>query len=218
MASEPVSAGINNVYFLISENGSRKLATWNAVPGEKAGNEKYRIWDPYHSKLAALIIKGARIPLNEDSKILYLGAANGTTASYVSDIVSKGTVFAVEFSPRAMQDLIRMSAGRMNLIPIFADARNPASYKNMVIEVDLIYQDIAQREQASIAVRNAGLFLKKNSFLVLNIKSRSIDSGRNAREVTGKEIEVLGDSFEIIETINLEPFHHDHFVVIAQYR
>jgi fibrillarin-like pre-rRNA processing protein len=189
------------------------------VQGEKTikvGNEEYRIWDPYHSKLAALIIKGAAIPLKKDSTVLYLGAANGTTVSHVSDIVSDGVVFAVEFSPRAMKDLIPISTHRMNLIPILADARHPDAYRNMVTEVDLIYQDVAQREQAEIAIRNAELFLKKGGFLVLIIKSMSINSAKNTDEVSRIEITKLGELFKVTRTMNLEPFHSDHAVVIAQ--
>jgi len=40
----------------------------------------------------------------------------------------------------------------------------------MVTAVDLIYQDIAQREQARIAIRNSRLYLKKSGMLVLMIK------------------------------------------------
>ncbi len=65
---------------------------------------------------------------------MYPGAANGTTVNHVSDIVSEGTVFAVEFSPRAMKDLIRISTPRKNLIPILVDARHPDAYRNMVTE------------------------------------------------------------------------------------
>ncbi len=215
--------GLNNVFTFIARDGSKRLVTKALVPGIhgektiKILDEEYRIWDPYHSKLASLILKGAEIPLNEDSTVLYLGAANGTTVSYVSDIVSKGTVFAVEFSPRAMHDLIRASADRMNLIPILADARHPGSYKNMIAKTDIIYQDVAQREQAQIAIWNADLFLRKGGFLILIIKSRSIDSAGNTRRVIDEEIKKLGDIFKIIDTINLEPFHSDHLAVIAKY-
>lgn len=215
--------GLNNVFTFNAPDGFRRLVTKARVPGIhgektiKILDEEYRIWDPYHSKLASLILKGTQIPLNEDSTVLYLGAANGTTASYVSDMVSKGTVFAVEFSPRAMHDLIRASVGRMNLIPILADARHPGSYKNMVTEIDIIYQDVAQREQAQIAIWNADLFLRKGGFLILIIKSRSIDSTGNTRKVISDEIEKLGAFFKIIQTINLEPFHYDHSAVIAKY-
>ncbi len=215
---------LNNVLSFIARDGSRRLVTKAPVPGKQdsrtrtIGNEEYRIWDPYHSKLAALIIKGAAIPLKRDSTVLYLGAANGTTASHVSDIVSVGTVFAVEFSPRAMKDLIRISTTRMNLIPILADARHPEAYRNMVAEVDLIYQDVAQRDQAGIAIRNAELFLKKEGLLVLIIKSRSIDSTKHVHDVIDDEIKKLEDFFIIKEMMNLEPFHSDHASVIAEYR
>jgi fibrillarin-like pre-rRNA processing protein len=211
-----------NVFSFIAPDGSKRFVTKALGPGiqtEKIiriGKEEYRIWDPFHSKLAALIIRGAAIPLKKDSTVLYLGAANGTTASHVSDIVSDGTVFAVEFSPRAMKDLIRISTLRMNLIPILADARHPEVYRNMVTQVDLIYQDVAQQEQAGIAIRNAQLFLKKGGYLVLMIKTKSIDSVKNTDEVSHNEIKKLVELFKVTGTMNLEPFHSDHVVVIAQ--
>jgi len=215
--------GLNNVFTLIGRDCSKRLATKALVPGiqgdrtKTIGKEEYRIWDTYHSKLAALIIKGASIPLKKDSTVLYLGAANGTTVSHVSDIVSDGVVFAVEFSPRAMKDLIRISTQRMNMIPILADARHPDAYRNMVNEVDLIYQDVAQREQAGIAIRNAELFLKKGGLLVLIIKSRSIDSVINTDEVSHNEIKKLEEIFKVVGIKNLEPFHSDHCAVMAKY-
>jgi fibrillarin-like pre-rRNA processing protein len=209
--NELKKTGLDNVFIAASEVGSKILATRNLVPGK----EKYRIWDPHHSKLAAIISKGSSVPIGKASAVLYLGAANGTTVSHVSDIVSQGTVFAVEFSPRAMRDLVRISIPRKNLIPILADARNPGSYCNMVPGVDLIYQDVAQREQAEIAIRNARFFLKKNGFLVLIIKSRSIDSTRKASEVVHEEIRKLEYVFKVKEVLNLEPLHSGHAAVLA---
>ena len=214
-------SGLNNVFFFLTRDGSKRLVTKALVPGVqggkiiKVGNVEYRIWDPYHSKLAALIIKGAKIPLKKDSTVLYLGAANGNTVSHVSDIVSEGTVFAVEFSPRTMKDLIRISTLRNNLIPILADARHPDEYRNMVTEVDMIYQDVAQREQAEIMIRNAELFLKKGGCPVLIIKTKSIDSIKNTDEVSRIEINKLREHFDVKELIKLEPFHSDHVAVIA---
>ena len=219
---ELTETGLENLFSFAAEDGSMRLATKALVPGTRGektivtGNKEYRIWDPYHSKLAAIILKGSSVPIKKDSTLLYLGAANGTTVSYISDLVSEGTVFAVEFSQRAMQDLIRISIPRMNLIPVLADALHPNSYKNMVPEVDLIYQDVAQREQAVIAIRNADLFLKKGGSLILMIKSRSIDSIRKTDEVVNAEIKRLRDFFNIKELINLEPFHSAHTAVIAQ--
>jgi fibrillarin-like pre-rRNA processing protein len=222
MDIELTKTRLDNVFFFPAQDGSKRLATKTLVPGAESektvtiGNNEYRIWDPYHSKLAAIILKGSPISIRKDSTVLYLGAANGTTVSFVSDIVSEGTVFAVEFSPRAMHDLVRVSGPRMNMIPILADAKQPDTYKNMVPDVDFIYQDVAQREQALIAVKNAKMFLKKDGFLVLMIKSRSIDSVKKTGEVIGSEIKNLGKIFNVKQIINLEPFHSDHTAVVAQ--
>lgn len=215
-----LETGLNNV-FTIESSGKKRIVTKSLVHGTGgrtivSGNNEYRIWDPYHSKLASLVLKGASIPLKQDSTVLYLGAANGTTVSHVSDIVSGGTVFAVEFSPGPMRDLIRISAQRMNVVPILSDASKPDSYKNMVPEVDLIYQDIAQREQAGILIRNARIFLKKNGYIILIIKSRSVDSTKSTKEVMNNEVEKLKNDFKICESIYLKPFYSDHVAVILK--
>ena len=218
-----IETALNNA-FILSCDGSRKLVTKNLAPGIKVNDEKllaiadeeYRIWEPFRSKLAVMILKGSSLSVKNDSSFLYLGAANGTTVSHISDMVPDGSVFAVEISPRAMKDLIRVSIPRRNLIPILADAMDPGSYKNMVTEVDILYQDIAQREQASIAIRNAQFFLKKNGILVLIIKAKSIDSIKKPKDLIGKEIEKLEDFFKVKESFDLEPFHSDHMAVVAR--
>lgn len=218
-----IETGLDNSFFLISE-GSKRIITKNLTPGIRVydekliniENEEYRTWNPFRSKLAALVIKGSSITIKKNYNVLYLGAANGTTTSHVSDIVTDGTVFAVEFSPRAMKDLINVASSRMNLVPILSDAANPKSYQNMVPGVDFIYQDIAQRDQAGIAIRNAESYLKKDGILVLIIKARSIDSTRDPRDVADTEVRKLERIFKVNELVNLEPFHSDHFAVVAK--
>ena len=74
------------------------------------------------------------------AKVLYLGAASGTSVSHVSDIVGPtGTVFAVEFSHRSGRDLISMATHRTNVIPIIEDARHPLRYRMLVSMVDVIF-------------------------------------------------------------------------------
>ena len=52
------------------------------------------MWNPFRSKLAAAILGGIdKIHMMPGSKVLYLGAASGTTVSHVSDIV--GPVSAI---------------------------------------------------------------------------------------------------------------------------
>lgn len=49
---------------------------------------EYRAWNPFRSKLAAAILGGVEsIHMKPGAKVLYLGAASGTTVSHVSDIV-----------------------------------------------------------------------------------------------------------------------------------
>src|SRR5437660_11407087 len=91
--------------------GTRSLARGENVYGEeivKVGDEEYRVWDPFRSKLAAAILKGlGKIPFAKKLKVLYLGTASGTTVSHVRDIVCpQGKVFCVEFAQRSFRDLV----------------------------------------------------------------------------------------------------------------
>ncbi|KAF7088831.1 hypothetical protein CFC21_091900 [Triticum aestivum] len=61
------------------------------------------------------------------TRVLYLGAAFGTTVSHVSDIVGPtGLVYVVEFSHRSGRDLVNMAKKRTNVIPITEDASHLA--------------------------------------------------------------------------------------------
>jgi len=107
------------------------------------------------------------------SKVLYLGAASGTTVSHVSDIVgAEGMVYAVEYSHRSGRDLIEVAKKRTNIVPIIEDARHPQRYRMLVPMVDVIFQDVAQPDQARILAINAQHFLKNGGHFVLSIKVR----------------------------------------------
>lgn len=89
---------------------TRNLVPGDSVYGEKRisideenGKIEYRVWNPFRSKLGAAILGGIEnIHITPGSKVLYLGAASGTTVSHVSDIVGpEGRVYAVEFSHRS---------------------------------------------------------------------------------------------------------------------
>jgi len=46
------------------------------------------VWNPFRSKLAAAVMGGVEeIHIKPGAKVLYLGAASGTSVSHVSDIV-----------------------------------------------------------------------------------------------------------------------------------
>jgi Fibrillarin-like rRNA methylase len=206
----------------------KQLATKNLDPGKTVYGEKlitvegveYRTWDPRRSKLGAMVLKKFNTPLKNDSKVLYLGAASGTTVSHVSDIVSEGAVYAVEFAPRSMRDLIGLASRRKNIHPILADAGKPDSYSHLVEPVDLIFQDVAQPNQAEIAARNAVRFLKRDGYLLLSIKARSIDTVAKPKEVFKAEVKKLEQAFEprfeILNAKDLMPYHEDHLGVLAK--
>jgi fibrillarin-like pre-rRNA processing protein len=209
---------------LLDLEGGQRVATLQSSPGTVYGErvvEGYRIWDPNRSKLAALILKSLRfgrpldLGISKSSKILYLGAATGTTVSHVSDMVSEGLVYAVEFSPRSMRDLLRLCEARQNIIPILADAARPESYGHLLEPVDLVYQDVAQRNQAEIAARNSSRYLKPGHRLVLMIKSRSVDTTLPPKQVLSTELEKL-DGFSHPEVMDLLPYHQDHWAVVAK--
>ncbi|XP_072966983.1 rRNA 2'-O-methyltransferase fibrillarin 1-like isoform X2 [Typha angustifolia] len=138
------------------------LCTKNMVVGDSVYGEKrvsvqnedgtkveYRVWNPFRSKLAAAILGGVdNIWIAPGSRVLYLGAASGTTVSHVSDLVGPtGVVYAVEFSHRSGRDLVNMAKKRTNVIPIIEDARHPGRYRMLVGMVDVIFSDVAQPDQ-----------------------------------------------------------------------
>jgi len=218
------------IYWAILEDGTKRLATKNLAPGRAVYGERlitfkgveYRIWDPYRSKLAAAILKGLKnVPIKPGNKVLYLGAASGTTASHVSDIVGEnGHVYCVEFSARAIRELVNnVCAFRPNMSPILEDARLPERYAMLIEKVDNIYCDIAQPEQAKILADNADLYLKKRGGIMLAIKAQSIDVTKEPSEVYKREIETLRDrGFKIKEVIHLEPYDKAHAMIVAEFK
>lgn len=202
------------------------LATKNFVEGTRVygekliqkGGDEYRLWNPRRSKLAAAILNGLKeFPIKRNSRVLYLGAASGTTASHISDIVSGGVVYCVEFSQGPFRRLLKTSASRQNMIPILADAREPERYLNLVERCDIIYQDIAQVKQAQILIDNARHYLKDDGHIIIAIKARSIDSARGPDDVIAAEIFRLKKYFKIAEVIDLDPYGRDHSLVLGSY-
>ncbi|MFH0817788.1 MAG: fibrillarin-like rRNA/tRNA 2'-O-methyltransferase [Candidatus Micrarchaeota archaeon] len=199
-----------------------RLATINLTPGSKVYGERvvefegkeYRSWDPYRSKLSAAILNGlGNMPITPGMNVLYLGAASGTTASHVSDIVgSKGKVFCVEFAPRSMRDLINVCEKRKNMLPILGDARKSEDYENDVGKVDCIYQDVAQPDQGKILLRNAKM-LKLEGWALFAIKSQSIDVTAKPKDTYRAILSSLEPEFLVLDRLDLNPFDKDHLFV-----
>ena len=179
------------------------------------------MWNPFRSKIAAAILGGIdNIWIAPGAKVLYLGAASGTTVSHVSDIVGPdGVVYAVEFSHRSGRDLINVAKSRTNIIPIIEDARHPLKYRMLVSMVDVIFADVAQPDQARIVAINAHHFLKNGGHFVISIKANCIDSTVAPEVVFAHEVKKLqAEKFKPQEQITLEPYERDHAVVVGAYR
>lgn len=217
------------IYQVTLEDGAQRLATRNLVPGRTVYGERlirykgleYRVWDPFRSKLAAVILKGLQVlPVKLGYRILYLGAASGTTPSHVSDIVGEqGHVYCVEFASRSLRDLVdNVCAYRLNMSPFLEDARFPERYAMFIAgKVDCIYCDIAQPEQAKVLADNADVFLKEQGWVMLAVKSQSIDVTKEPSEVYKQEARILGArGFDVRESIRLEPYDKAHAMIVAQ--
>jgi fibrillarin-like pre-rRNA processing protein len=205
---------------LLVERG--KLYTKNMVAGESVYGERlvrrkgteYRQWDPRRSKLAAAVLKGFNVTLGRDSTVLYLGSASGTTVSHVSDIADNGKIYAVDVAPRVMRDLLFLAGKRKNIFPLLFNANLPEEYSNIVEDVDLIYQDVAERNQADILEKNARLFLKKGGMCMIAVKSRSINVSKKPGVVFGEVESQLREHFRVLKKARLEPFEKDHMIFL----
>jgi len=215
------------------------LVTLNSTPGVAVYGEKrisvdgptgpdgtatkveYRVWNPFRSKIAAAVLGGvSEICIKPGSKVLYIGAAAGTSVSHVSDIVGpSGAVYAVEFSHRPGRDLINVAKSRTNVIPIIEDARHPLKYRMLVGMVDCVFADVAQPDQARIVALNSHYFLKNGGHSVIAIKASCIDSTAAPEAVFRREVSKLQEeNFKPLEQLTLEPYERDHAVVISVYR
>ncbi len=213
--------------FWIKTDGERKLATENLVVGNQVYKEKliikkgieYRLWDPFRSKLAAAIMNNLEeFPFENKTKVLYLGASTGTTVSHISDIIGpNGIVFGVEHASRVARDFLdRVASHRANIIPILQDARKPKEFFSVFGKVDIVYVDIAQPDQTKIAIENCDMYLKKEGYFFLVIKTRSIDVTKSPKKIIEEETEKLRRDFVILQSIDLHPYDKDHAMVIAR--
>lgn len=217
----------------IGKGRSDMLLTRNMTPGSSVYGEKkicvnqadkkveYRLWNCYRSKLAAGIVCGLdNIFICPGTTVLYLGAANGTTLSHVSEVVGPDTlVYAVEFSQRSGRDLVNLAMKRNNIVPIIADARTPHKYRMLVPMVDMIFSDVSQPDQSRIVMENAQYFLKDEGGIVISVKASCVDSSVPAEKVFADEVNWLKrNEFKPIEQVTLEPYEKNHAMIVGVFR
>jgi fibrillarin-like pre-rRNA processing protein len=216
----------SKIFEVYEDRARNRLYTINLVPGKKVygeqlvklDNTEYREWDVYSSKLAAAILnRCTNIFLRKGDVVLYLGSASGTTVSHVSDIVGKeGFVFAVDVAPRVMRDLLFNCEGRKNICPILADANKINILGERISAVDIIYQDVAQKSQVDIFIKNMKAFLKKDGYGILAVKARSIDVTINPKIIFKDVMDRLEKEFVVVDYRTLEPFQKDHCMLICK--
>ena len=209
-----------DVFLKGDEVATRNLTPGISVYGEELITEdvEYRLWNPRRSKLSAAILNGlSSLKIENDYKILYLGASTGTTVSHISDIAYNGKIYAVEFSPVTAKKLTRLSRQRPNIYPILADATKPKEYMNIIEKVDFLYCDVAQPTQTELFMKNMNLFSKDDALGMITIKARSIDVIQKPKKIFRQEEKKLKEKgFKIIEKIKLEPYEKDHIAFLVE--
>ncbi|MFB6160610.1 MAG: fibrillarin-like rRNA/tRNA 2'-O-methyltransferase [Haloferacaceae archaeon] len=195
-------------------DGRERLASrGEPVYGEPTDGD-WRLWDAGRSKLGAMLARGMDVGLSGGDRVLYLGAANGTTVSHVADFA--GPTYAVEFAPRPARDLLDVAASRDRLFPLLKDAREPETYAHVVeADLDAVVQDVATRGQADVALRNRR-FLADDGRLLLALKARSEDVTAPPDAVFDRALADLRRGYEVLATDRLDPHHDAHLGVVAR--
>ncbi|MBR3410112.1 MAG: fibrillarin-like rRNA/tRNA 2'-O-methyltransferase [Candidatus Methanomethylophilaceae archaeon] len=209
---------------VFSERG--RLYTESLSPGKRIYGERlvtvskteYREWDPRRSKLSAYLSVGGRaFPFRSDSKVLYLGASSGTTASHVADICPEGKVYCVEFAQRMFRDLVGTCETRPNMMPILGDATKPEEYSVFVDSVDVVYQDVAQKRQADIICDNMDTY--NAQFGMVAVKARSEDVTASPESIFSMaEARIRDRGFHILDAKSIEPYEKSHEMIVFERR
>ena len=196
--------------FGVQRQGSN-LFTRSLVDGSR------RRWDPRHSKLAAYLTLGGRLwPFRSDSRVLYLGAAQGETLSHLSDICAEGALFGVENSLIPYHRLHLRSRERVNLYPLLADARRPDTYRHIVQRVDVVVQDVAAKTQQDLFLANLEAFGRPGTLGYLMVKPRCIDVTRPPARIIDDVEQRLARSHEVMERRSLHRYAKEHDCLVVR--
>ncbi len=169
------------------------------------------------SKLEAAIKKKVKVPIKKKDIVLYLGASHGVTPELISEKVGEeGFVFCLDISPDVVRKLLEVCVKHENMTAMLFDAKNPEEYKDKVVKSDIIYQDITQKDQVQIFLKNIQRFLKDGGYSIIALKTKSIDSIKAKEEVLKQVKKELEKKLKIISITDLEPYHKDHYFIICK--
>jgi len=202
----------HNVYLL--NIGDRNVLTTKSYYSPHYGERKFgefREWIPSRSKFASMLLD-YKIDIKPEWKCLYLGAASGTTVSHLSDILDKGIIYAVEYAAKPFTKLVELAEERKNVIPLLKDASKVEHYSGIVEKVDFLYQDVSQRNQVEIFLRNIEFFLKRKGEAIVMVKARSIDSTVEPEKVYREVLKEVEKELKIVRHDVLK-HHRDHIFI-----
>lgn len=171
------------------------------------GGKYYRVFSPLRSKLSSSMRLGVKPDIRKGDHMLYLGAGAGTTASHISDSLSDGSIFAVEFAPVPFIKLTSLSGIKENIFPILSDAQKPEMYGLFVDKVDIVYQDVSQPNQIEIFANNMDYFGSQRGILMLKTFSLRSDFSID------KEIKKIKDNFSVQQVKDISRFHRGHYAI-----
>jgi fibrillarin-like pre-rRNA processing protein len=98
------------------------------------------------------------------------------------------------------------------MVPFLADATKPSEYSFGVEGVDVVYQDIAQKGQAGIFIKNMKAFNAPAGLLV--IKSRSEDVTKDPPIIYEEAVRQLREAgLKVLEVVQLGPLEKDHAMI-----
>ncbi len=210
----------SKIYYNVYKEGknfyTKSLVKGQSVYGEQVKKGVYRKWVPDRSKLGAALRKRIKnFMFTKNSNILYLGCASGTTCSHLSDVCETGRVYGIDHSYRVFTKFLELCKTRKNIYPIFADARYPEQY-HFIKYADIVFQDIAQRDQLNIFIKNCEKYLKNKGYGYLVIKARSIDVSEKPKNIFKQVRKELKKKYSLIEEKNLKPYEKDHKIFVIQ--
>ena len=99
-------------------------------------------------------------------------------------------------------------------MPILANARVPGEYSAVAPKVNTVYQDIAQRDQVGIFLRNMDYFDAERGVLI--VKARSVDVAEKPKKVFQSVADTLSDYVSIEDAVNLESYEKDHMAFVVR--
>ncbi len=200
--------------FLLLNNIPKNIFTERLF---REGKTEYRIWDPKRSKLAAyLSFKDLPFKLKDNDIMLYLGASHGYTISFLSEVLKNGLIYGVDLAERTTRELIYLCKYVKNVAPIYESANHVDVLAERISQVDVVFQDIAQKDQDGIFLKNIEKFLKKGGYGILCLKTKSVDVRLSSKKVFENVLKQLKKEVEIIDSIDISKFEIGHYVIVVK--